>query len=153
MLTIALRIDLSPAFIPIYSWTFPMSTWNRTPKHLYNSFSILCFYIIRIEKLRFSNFPCHLNLFMFARICPCLITPKDTIPLLIRPVYMLFGKGKSKYLILLTKRWLGSSIPPYKTLFLKGWSDCLFSIIPSKYRWNLCPWNSAINFACIDPID
>jgi hypothetical protein len=59
-----------------------LSTY-RPLKHLSNLSLIAWLDIILIIYLRFSNFACNPYLCMSPRLCPCLITLKNLIPLLI----------------------------------------------------------------------
>jgi hypothetical protein len=65
-----------------------LSTY-RPPKHLFNLSLIVWLDIILIIYLCFSNFVYNPYLYISPRLCPCLITLKNLIPLLIYLVNML----------------------------------------------------------------
>jgi hypothetical protein len=90
---------------------------------------------------------------MSSRLCPSLITPKDLIPLFVRPIDVLLSPVESLLRILLRKRAFLLRDPVYVSLSFKGSSDCLLSTIKTEDPWDLYPRRLAISLGSCYPLD
>jgi hypothetical protein len=77
-------------------------------------------YAILVEYLFSSNFPCNPDLPMLARLCPSLVTPKNLVPLLVRPVFMLLYPINPFLAILVRKGALSAFNPPAVPFLFEG---------------------------------
>jgi hypothetical protein len=68
---------------PLMPAVFPTNTPLKLPSNLP---LIPCLYIVLVVEFVWPDFACNIELCVSARLCPCLVTPKDLIPLLVRPI-------------------------------------------------------------------
>jgi hypothetical protein len=96
LLVLPLKEASIPAILPTY----------LTPKHLSNLLLIAVLYTILIIDFFLPNFTCHLNLYIYPRLCPRLITPEDLIAPLIGLINVFLCLFKPLLSILLRNRSL-----------------------------------------------
>jgi hypothetical protein len=108
---------------------------------------------VLIIYLFLPNFPCSPSPYMSPRLCPCLVTLKNLIPLLVRPILILFSLIKPLSSILVRK----GRLPPFNmtdiTFLLKYRTYSPFSIIQAKNSRDLNPRRIAILFRGYNPLN
>jgi hypothetical protein len=134
---------LVPAIFPTY----------RPPKHPPDLSLVARVNVILVVYLFLPNFPCSPSPCMSPKLCPCFVTPKNLIPLLVRPVFMLFSPFKPLLPVFVRK----GRLPPLNatniTLSFKGCTYCPFSIIQAKDSRDLNPRRVAILFGGCNPLN
>jgi len=132
-----------PAIFPTY----------RPPKHRPDLPLITRSNVVLVVYLFSPNFPRYPDPPVPARLYPSLITPQNLIPLLVRPVLMLFGPFLPLLAILVRKgALLAFNVSAVPFLF-ESCADYLLSVIKTKNREDFRPRGFAVVLRGYGPLN